>query len=57
MLTKQEIELHLDKGSLEHKLATTQATAYERFIKSWIFVAACMIVLIASSYVFQWISG
>ncbi|MBR9867353.1 MAG: hypothetical protein GYB20_13035 [Oceanospirillales bacterium] len=55
LLSKQEIDLHLEKGSLEYKLATKQATSYELFIKSWVFAAVCMVTLIVSSYVFQWL--
>lgn len=55
LLTRQEIDLHLEKGSLEHTLATKQASSSERFIKSWVFSVGCMVALIVSSYVFQWL--
>ncbi|MFW1676813.1 hypothetical protein ACFVYJ_03415 [Pontibacter sp. JAM-7] len=55
LLTRQEIDLHLEKGSLEYQIATKQATSYELFIKSWVFAAICMVTLIASSYAFQWL--
>lgn len=53
LLTKQEIDLHLEKDSLEYKLATKQATSYGLFIKSWVFAAICMVILILSNYFFQ----
>jgi hypothetical protein len=52
-LSAYEAKRHFTEGTSEYDLALKQVRAKSRFIQSWLFIAACFVLLISAPYIVQ----